>query len=417
VTPLEYARRRLSAFLSEIARLKEVEIPYPHSKASLDRLESVFQGQLQWLRSLDTTNDPAVVNEACKQALRALFYYLPLLGFILRSTNIRNAFEVYGPLLQLASNLLEPKSERKIHLLLSSEWDYSPFIYSFPDLPGFVLIGLPATESSNPLLMPLAGHELGHSIWARQQLGKRLASKIEQAVRDRIRGRWSDYQQAYPEIEVKPDELETNLLALVTYEKSVEWAGIQAEESFCDFIGLRIFGRSYLHAFAYLLSPGLPGQRSPHYPNMPRRIENILAASDTYGVQVPEEYNGQFVSQDEPDYSQGDAFQLSIAVEALQKIIPELISTAAQIVHAARVTSTSDDEVNRIYRDFLMMIPSKHTRCLADILNAGWKVFEEPDRWMDIGEDSDRKDFILKELVLKTIEVFEYEQIIAASSE
>ena len=37
------------------------------------------------------------VNAYCGEALLGLFSYLPLLGFILRSTNVRNAFEVYGP--------------------------------------------------------------------------------------------------------------------------------------------------------------------------------------------------------------------------------------------------------------------------------------------------------------------------------
>ena len=36
---------------------------------------------------------------------------------------------------------------------------------SVNNLPGFVFIGLPAPESANPFLIPLGGHELGHSAW------------------------------------------------------------------------------------------------------------------------------------------------------------------------------------------------------------------------------------------------------------
>ena len=43
------------------------------------------------------------------------------------------------------------------------------------------------------------------------------------------------------------------------WEQAVAWCLRQAEESFCDFIGVRLFHLSYLDAFAYLLSPGTVG--------------------------------------------------------------------------------------------------------------------------------------------------------------
>jgi hypothetical protein len=117
--------------------------------------------------TLDVKSHPTVVLQQCGLSLNALFVAMPLAGFLVRSTNVRNAFELYRPLLRLARDLLEPTvtpDQRRTRLVLSSEWEYSPLSYSeLPDLPGVVLIGLPAPESSNPLLVPLAGHELGHS--------------------------------------------------------------------------------------------------------------------------------------------------------------------------------------------------------------------------------------------------------------
>ena len=168
---LDYARKRLRAFLEEVDNLAEDEFPYRASKDLLDELSKLFRLKLTRLESLGPKSDPDTVKHACGLALGALFDYLPLLGFVRRSTNVRNAFEVFGPLLRLARDVLEPsvpKPDRKARLVLSSEWDYSPFIYpDVPELPGFVLIGLPAPESSNPLLVPLAGHELGHSLWSK----------------------------------------------------------------------------------------------------------------------------------------------------------------------------------------------------------------------------------------------------------
>src|SRR5439155_22334513 len=144
------------------------------SKAALDQLRTLFERKLQRLEAFAPGSDLSIISQECRVTLLALYQYLPLLGFILRSTNVRNAFEAFGPFLRLAGDVLEPgieRSQRKTKLLLSSEWDYSPFTYpTIPDLPKFLFIGLPAPESANPLLIPLAGHELGHAVWSRYSL-------------------------------------------------------------------------------------------------------------------------------------------------------------------------------------------------------------------------------------------------------
>ena len=99
---LEYSKRRLTAFLEEIERLKGSEFPYLHSEHALGLIESYFSRYLAQLKKHGTKSNPATVRAACAAELTGLFEYLPLLGFILRSTNPRNAFEVYGPLLRLA---------------------------------------------------------------------------------------------------------------------------------------------------------------------------------------------------------------------------------------------------------------------------------------------------------------------------
>lgn len=157
----EYSVSRLKGVLEEIGRLKESEFPYQHSQDALDRIEKLFISHKTRLESLAPDKKPAIVQQFCSAALTDLFKYLSFLGFILRSTNVRNAFEVYGPLLRLSRKVLGLDTKQ----ILSSEWEYSPFTYRpIAELPGFVLIGFPAPESSNPLLIPLAGHELGHTI-------------------------------------------------------------------------------------------------------------------------------------------------------------------------------------------------------------------------------------------------------------
>ena len=105
---LDYSQRRLSAFLEEVQRLRGSEFPYPHSEHALSLIEDFFSNYLRQLKKLTPASDPSTIRAACAAELTGLFEYLPLLGFILRSTNPRNAFEVYGPLLRLARDVVHP---------------------------------------------------------------------------------------------------------------------------------------------------------------------------------------------------------------------------------------------------------------------------------------------------------------------
>ena len=219
MTFLEYTKKRVCAFLDEARQVAESEFPYRGSEQALQKLSQFFTAQFAAINQFDAQSDPAVVKQTCSLALEHLFTYLPLLGFILRSTHVRNAFEVFRPLLRLANEVLEPgvaKAQRQTQLILSSEWDYSPFVYSeVPELPGFVLIGIPSPESANPLLVPLAGHELGHSVWAKDNsaIQTKWEPLTRQAVLVAITNRWADFTQTFPNLNIQPAQLHTNVNA------------------------------------------------------------------------------------------------------------------------------------------------------------------------------------------------------------
>jgi len=245
---LRYTIERTAAVLNEIARLRQDEFPYRHSLQALRLIEERFAETLALLESFDDRSDPDVVTRRCSLALRDICEYLPLLGFIRRSTNVRNAFEVYGPLLRLARQLLGENTK----LVLSSEWDYSPLAYAeIPCLPNFVLIGFPAPESTNPLLLPLAGHELGHCVWRVGRFVSEFRARLLRHVIGEAKSRWTEYNTHHPGL--TQDELETGLLGRQSLALAVDSATRQTEETFCDFIGVRVFGTSFLSAFAYLV--------------------------------------------------------------------------------------------------------------------------------------------------------------------
>src|SRR6185503_19438960 len=116
--------------LGEIERLKEVEFPYSDSHDAVLTLERIFRQKIRILEQFDATAQEDAVARECAQSVGALFQYLPALGLILRSTNVRNAFEAYKPLRRLARQLLEPdvtEKDRQTKLLLSSEWSFTPY--------------------------------------------------------------------------------------------------------------------------------------------------------------------------------------------------------------------------------------------------------------------------------------------------
>lgn len=405
---LEYSKRRLAAFLEEIQRLKGSEFPYVHSEHALQLIEAWFSGYLAQLNKFKAGSDVATIRTACAAELTGLFEYLPVLGFILRSTNPRNAFEVHGPLLRLAREVVKPD----VKLIFSSEWDYSPLTYlGITHLPDYVLIGLPAHESDNPLLLPLAGHELGHSIWATQDLSSTFGATIVAKVVADIKQSWAKYHDLFPDV-ASPAILETDIFAQQTWSPAADWGMRQAEETFCDFVGLRIFGESYLHAFAYLLAPKYQGVRSMLYPNLVKRVENFIKAAAGYGVAVPAGYRNEFEDLLSPNsFDRQQTFLLSLADAAASSVTDALMAEAKTIIDASVKNPCSEAKVTEVLKDFQAVAPAISAGCLANILNAGWRAFHDGELWKDIHQIQS-KEKTLKELMLKSIEVFEYEQLL-----
>lgn len=409
---LHYARQRLCAFLDQISRLSECEFPYRHSREALDELKGLFKQELRVLESFNPQSNRDVVKQECVLALSYCFEYLPVLGFILRSTNVRNAFEAFGPLLRLARDVLEEtEAHQEVRLILSSEWDYSPLTYPpIPQLPGFVLIGLPAPESENPLVLPLAGHELGHLLWARDALDDEFRPRLQQGILNSIKGDWTAYRAVFSNVPDDQGALTTNMRARESWEPAIPWALHQAQETFCDFVGLRLFGRAYLSAFAYLLSPNHEGERSEFYPSMLTRVASMLCAAGSYDVDSPEQYADLFEDDSQPNLVAADNLRLALADEALAGIVDALINKARDLIDTHMVPLPCIQESGRIAEQMRKVSPAEGTKTLADILNAAWELYEDPDLWADHPQILNKRERVLREVVLKNVEVFEIEQ-------
>jgi len=435
LNPLEYSRRRVRAVLKEIRRLKESEFPYLDSLDALNLLEDHFQKEfLERLEDIAGAGyNPLIVNNFCEKVLTAVFDYLPFMGFILRSTNVRNAFEVHGPLKRLALDLLTQEkgsqakeAQESIRLILSSEWIYSPITYPGfidPDpqiiesepLSNFALIGFPAPESSNPLVIPLAGHELGHLLWLRRMIEPQFDQEIQKEIFNFFNMHWDDYEKHF-----QPEKIEDSQ-RLVEYSSIYNkmtvvynWAILQAEESFCDFVGVMLFRLSYLHAFAYLFSPLFSGERPLEYPNHKIRAENLVSAANEYGIECPEAYGAMFEDFPIPSWlTDQDKFLLEAADHALKQVLPKLKEKARELVTDAGLAAQEDvtEKEDEVIERFKCFAPAEGAGGIANILNAAWWAYDNLEKfWDDPSLEIQKREEILKHLVLKSIEIMEIEQ-------
>ena len=384
---IDLALERITAFRAEIGRLKESDFPYDEPLKALNLLEADFEKLEQMLRRMRPAAPVNLVNNVCSISLKKLQTYLPLLGFILRSTNVRNAFEAYPPLLRLARRLLGADTQ----LILSSEWDFIPVIYhSIRALPKYVLIGFPAPESSNPLLIPLAGHELGHSVWKspeNQPIRESFDEKINNGiVHEIITTWWAEYESIYSkEGFTRTDVEQGHKETYKTWALAYAWAFRQVEEMFCDFFGLRLFAESFMNAFAYLTSPGVQEKRfPPFYPERKLRLSHLADAARAKDINVPPGFETGYVGEAQhPDRLMRMLMGLADAVSS--SLVGDLIKLAWQIADHKEIPQRDQSQVLEITVEFdSKIVPITRPATLVDLLNAGWKCHQKKNLFPNI---------------------------------
>jgi hypothetical protein len=416
---LDYAKLRLDSFLIEIARLLESEFPSSDSEDALKELQKVFLSHMENLHQFTNKSKPDIIEQQCSLTITKMFRYLPLLGFILRSTNVRNAFEVINPLRRLLRIILstdQGENEEDVRLILGSEWEYSPYYYPrFTDLPGYVLIGLPAPESQNPLLIPLAGHEIGHAVWEKYNLANCFSTEFRNAIILELIKRWSEFKKLFPSITNNQGEIASDMFTRDAWKPIEIYVKSQAEEIFSDSIGVLLFGLSFLKAFAYLLSPGFSTQRSCDYPSNTKRIDYIENTCKKTNIDFPSGYKSFF--RDEPLNANPQlSFLIEIADSVIDNVNSNMLEKANEIMIDKNIKANSKDEVERIVGCFKKLIPATNCKYLGDILNAGWMAYEMAELWEELPHVKKKKDVVLKDLILKTIEILEIEQITKGES-
>lgn len=405
---LRYSEQKVSAALELLSEFKAMRFPHIDSTVAVETLVSVLRLTLDQLK---TSSSASLTAQTEMEAAALIDDILGLLGIISNSANVRNSFEIHGPVLDVAKKLLSDKDAK---LIISFEWNYIPFTYpqNHPSLPSFLIIGLPASEASNALVLPVVGHELGHSLWRRDKCRDHFEPEINRAIINAIKGSLrNEYNRVFSPFSIAADRCD-DYNNLWTWEEAADYCFRQVEEIFSDFVGLRLFGTSYLDAFEYLLGPALSTERDPEYPSDALRVQYLEDNAARVGVTIAASYKIKFVPQNSPFNPQRNAhLQMILADAGSDALVASIANHVSHLCANRGVTAPEADETTHILDHFLAGVPAEGTSGLGAILNAGWSAFKS-DHFMAKSPDQERMKTI-NELVLKSVEVYEIERMTA----
>jgi len=225
--------------------------------------------------------------------------------------------------------------------------------------------------------------------------------------------KWQEYSGIYKGI-TKTDVTEYNIPAYTTLNPAWNWASRQVEEIFCDCFALRLFDRSYLEAFAYVLSPGLAKRGNANHPEIRSRAAHLESAAQKMGVTPPENFVDRFEPQSD-EWDEATRLLVGVAdVVSTHRVedVIELANSYADEGGVPRRNAKSESEIYQAFRSHMVPTTSAHT--LVDVLNAGWNCAIDPDLWKDRESYIKHDDWsrILADLMLKSMEVGEITAIL-----
>lgn len=399
VSPLANIKSKLSGIVAQIEVVSGSEYPYQDSSTAVNELRFLTERMTRRLDGFE--NYPINVQKSLlRQGNYLIVIVTDLLGFIVRSTSTRNLFELYYPFKEISKKLVGGN----VRLILSSDWQYSPFTYPYglDELPSFILIGLPASESENALIFPTAGHELGHNKWRASDYGKALTPELENFVYEAYETNRQDFERIFA---LKGADIRNDMFVQPIIRQSVSFALRQSEELYCDFTGLNLFGKSYLFAFDYLLAPGLSSHRDPKYPSIETRV-TLLAK---YGAGLNFEVVN-FVDRFNPEKLSGSDmsnFIIQMADAAVEQLTDRLFRMANVDVKSTTGMPFSRESEDHALRCFRSGVPSERVHTLGDLMNAAWTVFNGPEA-SHLNNKGQSKIQFLTDLVVKSAENLEY---------
>jgi hypothetical protein len=96
-----------------------------------------------------------------------------------------------------------------------------------------------------------------------------------------------------------------------------------------------------------------------------------------------------------------------MAEAAVADLTDELWRLVLSIAEKGPIVRPRAEQAETHFKNLKVGIPSAHIACVGDIINAGWQRYDEI---IDGGKDVFEQLAQLNEILLKTIEVFEYQR-------
>ncbi len=263
------------------------------------------------------------------------------------------------------------------------------------------------SEAASALLLPLAGHELGHAVWRNRGIGGSANASIQASCENAFGKPMNleEFKKQFPEYNA--EDIVYSQLLPEAISRTATYAAFQAEELFCDMFAYALFGESYLHAFAYILAPGSGVATGSRYPSHKKRIDVLRQIATKEGMVLPE-FSSLGLTDQQMGGNPRERFLLKMAAFGVDEAVETLWTIVNSIVVDSNVRRPNPTNMARHLREIRMGIPAHDPACLGDIVNAGWAYFHELQSGkIDSKSVGERYDS-LNEIMLKTIEVLEF---------
>jgi hypothetical protein len=410
----EFVRHKVDATLETIDSVLAKSHPFQESEVALTALRAHVQSLRERVRNANVSLPVAKNN--CRLVVDQLSEALSLVGFLERATEVTGPVEFHGPFARIVRRLLGEDYK----LVLSSTWVFSPYTRTYPsDMPKglekFVYVSFCMSESDNAFLTPLAGHEVGHNIWSILRLGNEfnalIGAKIVSQIQNVFKNEW---ETVYGNGSTQGVD---DLVGQTTWSQAAYWAKKQIEETFCDFIGLYLFGPSYIYAFANFVAPGT-AEGEPSYPQAQHRFAQLVNGANVEQWDVNQLFSPfLFDHSIRPhifDSNPNRELLLKIADATRAELCDEIRIRAKGIIEEQGLLFRNENLVN-VIKSFEEGVPSTSATNLASIVNGGWSVLIDryylksgaASIW---GQPKSEAPKIINELLLKSFEIFEIEQ-------
>jgi len=396
------AEQKLQSALNLTENLIAGEWPYKDSSEALEAIANEFRRRLDRIRGLGDAS-PEIINHWCADARDLVARYHTFIGVILRSSNIRNAFESYDPIRSLARGLLGDDFK----VIIGSEWSYTPFVYPvpIPSLENFIFVGLPASEAQNALLTPLAGHELGHALWKRTEVSAEIRNKVRDDIIQSYVGSGPGQSDLFP-YPITMEEADQDLRLRSNWKKPFEFAIRQCEEIFCDVIACWLFGDSFIQAYRYLTVPDLKSRPTEYYPTNRTRAEILHKAGNLF--------HGRAFALHElfKTNTETQSSDIRLADEVSRSAVDLIIKTVDEFCNArAELKKPKAENIAACKVSLLRIQPAESLNTIADVICAAWQIRLDLNSWDIAGVNPIKKIDILNDLVFKSFEVNEIRRI------